>query len=151
MREHFGCDEGGSEMKTTKNLILIGHQVPKDVRNSSSLSDKKWMEIYWLSNLGWHRLQAGAHVCSSDAQREPMRCVPERRRLNQHNESVCPCSLEQTHPSSYLLFAFGFDSSDSLFCESKSFKLYLKLFFLKSRDNFKQHWSKCPIANSNFD
>lgn len=101
--------------RTTENLVIRGYQVPKDVDIMMGMLHIYRNEAYFGS---------------------PTQFVPERWLRQPQDETICPHSMKQSHPFSYLPFGFG-----SRFCAGKRIaEMEIEVFMSRLFRNYKVEW-----------
>lgn len=103
----------GNMRRTSKDLVIRGYQIPKGVDILMGLMDMHKDTEYFGS---------------------PEEFIPERWIRNQ--EEVCPHTLKQTHPFSYLPFGYG-----ARFCVGKRVaEMELEVFLSRLFRNYRVEW-----------
>lgn len=107
--------------RTSENLVINGYQVPKGVDIMIGLLQIFNDESYFG---------------------QPNEFIPERW-LRQQNENVCPASLKQSHPFSFLPFGYGVR-----FCAGKRIaEMELEVFISRLLRNYKLEWHHPDLLN----
>ena len=105
---------GGNMRRATENLVIRGYQIPKGVDMMMSMQQIYKNPEYFES---------------------PDKFIPERWIRNQE-EDVCPRSLKQSHPFSYLPFGYG-----ARFCAGKRVaEMELEVFLSRLFRNYRVEW-----------